>query len=198
MPADRDLIVQIQDGDEEACEILYKRYEEGLRRYLLRLVHEKAAAEDLLQETFLRLWTRAHQWKDTGTVKAWLYGIARNLAFNHLDKVRRRRQEPLENLVVEDEEGFEEPGWMADKNAPGADTLLEQAEQQVLLRGVIEALPQSKREVFFMVYEGDMEIREIARELGLPEGTIKSRLFYARKHIAAAWQELQSEWEELE
>jgi RNA polymerase sigma-70 factor (ECF subfamily) len=128
-------------------------------------------------------------------VKAWLFGIARNLAFNHLDAVKRRRQQRLEIPSEENEEEVESPAWMADERTPGADVQLERDEQQLLLHEVVEALPQSKREVFYMSYESDMEIREIARELNLPEGTVKSRLFYARKFIAAAWRQLQNEWE---
>ena len=200
MPVDRDLIEKIREGDQDACEILCARHEEGLRRYLLRLVHDPAAAEDLLQETFLRLWTRAAQWRGKGAVKSWLFSIARNLAFNHLDSVRRRRQQPLEPPVEpaeEDDEGNPSPAWMADRRTPGADVLLEQAEEHQLLRDAIDTLPQSKRQVFYMVYDGDMEIHEVARELDLPAGTVKSRLFYARKHIAEAWRRLQNEWEDI-
>ena len=195
--SDNQLLEQLQQGDEDAYEALHGRYADRLRGYLLRLVHDPAAADDLLQETFLRLWTRAAQWSGAGAVKSWLFSIARNLAFNHLDSQRRRRQQPLETPVDDGtDEEFTSPGWLADRDALAADVQLEQAEQCQLLRDTIDTLPESKRQVFYMVHDGDMEIHEIATELDLPEGTVKSRLFYARKQIAEAWRQLQSEWED--
>ena len=197
MTSDQDLIKQIQQADEAAYERLLQRYEDALRRHLLRLVHEPAAADDLLQETSLRVWTRAEQWQGRGTVKGWLFRIAKNLALNYLEAVRRRRQQSLAVPVEEeDEEEFETPAWMIDEAALGADVLLEQAERRALLQGVVEGLPEEKRQVLHMVYDDEMELHEVAEELDIPLGTIKSRLYYARQHVARQWREIAREWEE--
>ena len=67
-----------------------------MQAHIARIVREPAATEDLVQEVFLRVWTRAEQWQGSGTVKGWLYRIATNLSLNHLRSVKRRPQQPLE------------------------------------------------------------------------------------------------------
>ena len=111
--------------------------------------------------------------------------------------MRRRRQQPLALPVEEeDEEEFETPAWMIDAAALGADVLLEQAECRALLQGVVEGLPEEKRQVLHMVYDDEMELHEVAEELDIPLGTIKSRLYYARQYVARQWREIAREWEE--
>jgi RNA polymerase sigma factor (sigma-70 family) len=87
-PADRTLIEQIQVQDEKAFEILTERYESQLWAHIYRTVRNKAAADDLIQELLLRVWTRSDQWRGQGSVKGWLYRIATNLALNNLRTVR--------------------------------------------------------------------------------------------------------------
>ena len=194
MTNDRALMRHIQQGDADACDQLYERYEAGLRWHVNNLVCDEAVADDLLQETFLRLWTRAGQWRG-GSVKAWIYQIARNLALTHLDTLRRRRLQPLVIPDDEDDEA-EVPAWLIDRAALGADVLLEQSERRELLQGVVANLPEEKREVFDMVYKDEMELREIAKELDIPVGTVKSRAYYARREIAKQWTDIAREWED--
>ena len=194
MTNDRDLIIKIQQGDADACDALYLRYEGDLRRHILNIVRDEAVADDLQQETFLRLWTRAGQWSGSGSVKAWLYSIARNLALTHLDTIRRRRQLPLEIPDDEDDDAFI-PTWLIDRAALGADVLLEQDERRDLLRQVVDSLSPEKKEIFDMVYNDEMEMREIAKELQIPIGTVKSRVHYARREIAEQWNRIANEWE---
>lgn len=194
MTNDRDLLLKVQQGDGDACDQLYKRYEDGLRWQVKNLVRNEAVADDLLQETFLRLSTRADQWNG-GSVKAWLYQIVRNLALTHLDTLRRRRQQPLVIPDDEDDEA-EVPAWMIDRAALGADAIFEQHERRDLLRGVVANLPKEKREVFDMMYNDEMELREIAKELDIPVGTVKSRAYYARREVAKQWTEIARKWED--
>lgn len=198
MPSDRDLVKGIRERDGQAFEALFDRYAGRIRLHLLHMVHDGAAAQDLVQEVFLRVWTRAEQWTGSGTFKAWLYRIATNLALNHMRAARRRREQPL--VVPGDRgDGEEEermPAWMSDASALGPDAKLELAEQRALFRRLVEGLPEEKREVFRMVHEMEMSMRDAAEELGIPEGTVKSRLHYARKRLAREWQALETEWEE--
>jgi RNA polymerase sigma-70 factor (ECF subfamily) len=90
--SDRDLIKRIGQRDTSAFETLFDRYEEMMHRHLVRFVRHDAPAQDLVQEVFLRVWTRGEQWDGRGTFKAWLYRVATNLALNHLRTVRRRRE----------------------------------------------------------------------------------------------------------
>ena len=195
MLSDQDLVEQILERDAHAFETLFERYGETMQRYLARLVRDNAVAQDLVQEVFLRVWTRAEQWNERGPFKAWLYRIATNLALNHLRSTRRRREQPLELLPDEEDESLV-PAWMRDASALGPDASLDLAEQREQFRRLIERLPEEKRVAFRLVNQMGMNIRDAANELGIPEGTLKSRLHYAKKRLAREWQALETEWEE--
>lgn len=191
MSADRELVEQALAGDAVAFEALLARYRVQIRRHLLRYTHDDVAAQDLLQEAFLRVWTRGDQWDGRGTFRAWLYRIATNLALNHLRTVRRRRETPLETEEeVEMDEGDLVPAWMIDDTALGPQAALEQAEERQQVRRLVAALPDEKRAVFRLVHEMEMTIHDAAVQLEIPEGTVKSRLHYARKQLADDWQAL--------
>jgi len=190
MPTDHELITRVRSGDAEAFDVLFERHAPRIRGRVIRIVRESAAADDLLQEVFLRLWTRAEQWEGRGTVAAWLLRTATNLALNHLRSVRRRRQQPLEPPAYTDEDEADTlPGWMVDAASLRPDEALEQAEQDDAFRGLIDALPDGQREVMRLAAEHEMEISEIADELDIPPGTVKSRLHYARLRLAREWEE---------
>ena len=191
---DRALVARVAAGDGEAFETLFARHADGVRRHLQRMVRHGGAADDIMQETFLRLWTRAEQWDGRGSLRAWLFRIATNLALNHLRSVRRRRQRPLElpapePLSDEDDEPLA-PAWMIDASALGPDAVAELAEERDRLHRLVERLPDDKREVFRLACEAELPVREIAEALDIPEGTVKSRLHYARKRLAREWRDL--------
>jgi RNA polymerase sigma-70 factor (ECF subfamily) len=190
-PPDQDLVRRILQRDARALETLYDRYHEPIGRHLQRMVRDDDAAQDLSQEVFLRVWTRAHQWDHRGQFRAWLYRIATNLALNHLRSVSRRRERPLYSA----EEGTEDnqmmpPAWLVDDAAPPPDVALELAERRQHLARLIGRLPAHKREVLHLVHDLEMSLRDAAEMLGVSEGTVKSRLFYARRRLAREWQEL--------
>jgi len=195
---DLELVAGLIAGDERAFEELYAHYGEGIRRHVSRMVRSDAA-QDLAQETFLRAWQRAEQWDGRGTFKAWLYRIATNLALNHFRTVRRRREQPLhagrgaiyEGAIYEgDEEDV--PAWVFDDAALGPDAAVEQSERLAQVRQLVDGLSDNKRELFRLVHEHEMSVRDAADELGIPEGTAKSRLYYARKQLAQEWQDLEN------
>jgi RNA polymerase sigma-70 factor (ECF subfamily) len=194
MSSDGDLVNLILERDAHAFETLFERYGEMILRHLRRITGDDVAAQDLLQEAFLRVWTRAAQWDGRGTFRAWLYRIATNLALNHLRTVRRRRELPLD---VEDDwdedEGDLVPAWMADASALGPDAAFEMAEEREQFRRLVHALPDEKRAVFRLVHEMEMTIRDAADELGIPEGTAKSRLHYAKRRLTRDWQALEED-----
>jgi RNA polymerase sigma-70 factor (ECF subfamily) len=194
---DRDLVAGLIAGDECAFEELYAQYGAGILRHVERMVRSDAA-QDLAQEAFLRAWQRAEQWDGRGTFKAWLYRIATNLALNHLRTVRRRREQPLPaSGPAGGEEGEEEiPAWMSDDGALGPGAAVERSERLAQVRQLVDGLSDNKRELFCLVHEHEMSVRDAADELGIPEGTAKSRLYYARKQLAQQWQDLESTWEE--
>lgn len=175
--------------DQEAFAILFARYQAQVTESLRWITRDPVAADDLTQEVFLRVWNRADQWSGQGSFRGWLFRIARNLSLNQLRSQSRRREQPLEMPSLYDEEDEEQPvpGWMIDRAALGPDVQLERAEQRRILQALIDALPEEKREIFQMVYEDEVTLREVAERLAIPEGTVKSRLFHARKQLAAAW-----------
>ena len=79
------------------------------------------------------------------------------------------------------------PSWMIDASALGPDAIALLAEERALCRSLVDRLPEDKREVFRLAHEAELPVREIAEQLGVPEGTVKSRLHYARKLLAHDW-----------
>ena len=194
--SDQDLIERVLERDAQtrarALEALFERYGEMIRRHLARMAGDSAVAQDLLQETFLRVWTRAAQWDGRGSFKAWLYRIATNLALNHLRSVRRRKEQPLEIAGEWDDDADDlvSPVWAIDADTPEPEDVLEMAERRERYRRLIDRLPEEKREVLHLVHEMEMSLEDAADELGIPEGTVKSRLYYAKQRLAKEWREL--------
>lgn len=202
--SDQGLVKKLLEHDAQtrarALETLFERYGEMIRRHAGRIVQDSAAAQDVTQETFLRVWTRAEQWGGSGSFKAWLYRIATNLALNHLRSVRRKREQPLviADEWDDDEDATPVPAWMVDDAALDPEAAIELVEQHQRCQRLIDRLPEEKREVFHLVHEMEMSLRDAADELGIPEGTVKSRLYYAKKRLAHEWQAPDIEWEELQ
>jgi RNA polymerase sigma-70 factor, ECF subfamily len=196
---DKELVAGVVRGEQEAFAVLFQRYRAVVQGHLGRIIRDAAAADDLTQEVFLRLWHRAEQWKGQAAFRSWLLRIATNLAFNYLRTVKRRREQPIQfvSATEEDEDESLAPGWMIDASTLGPDEALAQSEQRHLLQRFVDQLPEEKQEVFRLIYDAHMETREAAAELGIPEGTVKSRLHHARRQIARSWQELDSEGEDI-
>jgi RNA polymerase sigma-70 factor (ECF subfamily) len=193
-PSDNELIRLIAREDSHAFDLLYSRYGEMIRGHLLRMIRDTARAEDLLQEVFLRLWENAARWDERGKLKSWLYRVATNLALNHLRWLRRRKERTIEFVKPgerDEAEGEMTPSWMVDASSLGPDVLAEQMERRILLNRLVDELPESKREAIRLVYDAGMEIQEAAEKLGVPAGTVKSRLHYAAKKLARKWEEIE-------
>ena len=197
--SDQDLVREILGGSTEAFEVVFDKYQRTIEVHLIRIVRDREAANDLVQDVFLLVWNRAGQWNGQGPFKAWLFRIATNMALNYLRSRKRRREQPLEAPIEpNDEDEQTVPGWMIDNAALGPDMAMELEERRRLLQGFVDDLPQEKQKVFRMVHESELDLREVAEQLQIPEGTVKSRLYYARKRIASEWRAVAREWEEFE
>jgi RNA polymerase sigma-70 factor, ECF subfamily len=194
---DRDLVEGVLERDAHAFEALFERYAVPLHWHLVHILHDETAAHDVVQETFLRVWTRADQWQGEGTFKAWLYRIGTNLALNHLRTVQRRRELPLEIPPDVDDDDVDNrvPAWMVDAGSLGPEAAVEQAEERARYRQLVGHLSDEKRRVFRLVYEMEMSLGETADALDIPEGTVKSRLHYARAQLAREWSETRDKGE---
>lgn len=196
--SDEELVRGVIDGRPEDFAELFERYRAAVQRHLQGIHRHHEDAADVTQEVFLRLWHRAGQWKGDGPLLAWLLRIATNLALNHIRSVRRRRELPLQpvSALETDEDDGRVPEWMIDASTLPPDEVLALAERRRLLRGLVTRLPEDRRKVIRLVYDAHMDTRQAASELGIPEGTVKSRIHHARKEIARSWRELGIDWEE--
>jgi RNA polymerase sigma-70 factor (ECF subfamily) len=179
-------VLAVQRGDPDAFGSLMARYQNRLYRYLVRLVPETSAAEDLFQQTWLKVLESIHRFDPERNFEAWLFAIARNVAIDHL---RRRRPQSLDELSENDIP-------LLDRFRPQAAGALEQvlsSEQAALVQRALDSQPAMYREVLCLRFEEEMKLEEIAELLAIPLSTVKSRLGRALERLRAALgQELMS------
>jgi RNA polymerase sigma-70 factor (ECF subfamily) len=196
---DLDLIKRVREHDGEAFDMLFARYCVSVRLHLQRIVRDAGIADDLTQEVFLRLWTRAEQWEGRGALAGWLLRIGTNLALNHLRSQRRHPQGHPRRHSTGMTEADTQPGPaedVEDASAVEPGEALDRSEQGERLRELVAGLPDQKREILRLVYQEQMGLQQVAAILGIPPGTVKSRLHHARAELAKQWGEASNELEE--
>jgi RNA polymerase sigma-70 factor, ECF subfamily len=177
---DEALIAALAAGEVEALGALYDRHGRGVFALILRIAGDRDAAEEILQEVFLRAWQHAHAFDDTrGTVRGWLQGIAHNLALNELRRRRRRpqlRQGPASAEPDDNDYG----GHLEAGPDPAVDAWCAVRDAELAL--ALDQLPPSQRAVLLLYAQGFSQ-SEIAAELRQPLGTVKSRMRRALTHL---------------
>ena len=173
--------VRLRRGDPDAFDALLARYQNRLYRYLLRLTANPAAAEDLFQETWLKVITRIHRYDDRRPFEPWLFTVARNLALDHLRKVSPQS-------LDEPSASGETRAARLEADDPGSLERLLAREQQGLLERKLEALPALYREALSLRFEEEMTFEEIAEVLRAPASTVKSRVQRALSTLRKALQ----------
>jgi RNA polymerase sigma-70 factor (ECF subfamily) len=170
-PAD-EAVARLRRGDPSAVAAILGQYQFRLYRFLLRMVREPATAEDLFQQTWVRVMEKISTYNVRHRFDGWLFSIARNLAIDHL---RRKTGFSLDAV----EEGGEAP--VARLQAAGADPLDQvlDFERGSMVAAAMEELPAIHREVLTLRFEEDMRLEEIAQVAGIPLSTVKSRLHRA-------------------
>jgi len=181
METDEELLGRIAGGDAEAFDRLHARLRDQVLRHALRIVADGDAAEDVTQETFLRVWRKACQWERRGSARGWILRIAANLSLNLLDS--RRRTGRLVRPASDEEDAEDILSRIADSAGTGPLESLERADTRRLIRESVESLPEGKRQVMDLYLDGDVTLAQIARRLGLPVGTVKSRFHYAVREL---------------
>ena len=160
--SDQALLNQIQTHDATAFELFYDRYRGLIHRHILAMVREAVATEDLVQEVFLRVWTRAEQWDDVGTVKAWLYRIAHNIVIDHYRQRDRHKDVGLEesgDLIAE----HDNPAHQVEMRLTGE-----------RLRFAMRQLTEDQSEVLALRFMEGYSISEVAEMMNKTEGAIKA------------------------
>lgn len=169
--ADEALIARIAGGDRDAMRALYLRHHVRVHRFAMRLVRNAAVAEDIISDVFLDVWRRAGSFEGRSAVSTWLLAIAR---FKALSVLRRKPGAELdEKGAAAVPDPMDDPELAVQKKDTGE-----------ILRECLTALSREHREVIDLVYYHEKSVEEVAHIIGIPEATVKTRMFYARKKLA--------------
>lgn len=185
--SDESLMLRYRDGDVRAFEVLVTRHRKAIYNFILRFVRDAAQAEDVLQDTFLRVIKGADAYEKQAKFTTWLYTIARNLCVDASRRGKHRKAASLD-APVGDEDGAALIDLVAGGDA-GADKQAISRELGVRLKKAIESLPDEQREIFLLREVSDLQFNEIAQIVGCPENTVKSRMRYALEKLREALEE---------
>jgi RNA polymerase sigma-70 factor (ECF subfamily) len=171
MESDGDLFGRIRAGDPLALQTLYGRHQVKVYRFALRLLRNEQAAEDVVSEVFIDVWRNATGFEGRSEASTWLLAIARNKAFSLL---RKKKEQGLDDDAAADiEDAADNPEVAMQKKTKGD-----------LLRACLARLSAEHREVIDLVYYHDKSVEEVAAIVGAPEGTVKTRMFHARRKLS--------------
>ncbi len=175
--SDADIMLRVKSGDQSAFEYLVEKYRRPMVNFMYRMAHNSAAAEDLAQEVFLRVYRSREGYEASAKFTTWLYRIATNLAMNHARDTRNERPEKTVSL----DEPDEETGLAMD--VPDSTLSAEQAilrrERLAAIRQRVQALPERQRLAVLMHKYQQMDYKQIGEVLKLSESATKSLLFRA-------------------
>jgi len=169
--SDNMLLESIADGGRSAMHIFYSRHNLRVYRFVLRIVRNATLAEDLTSQVFLDVWRTARQFERRSQVCTWLLSIAR---FKALTALRQRRHEDIDQEHVLE---------IADQSDT-PETSLERNKTSAILRACIAKLSAAHREIINLVYYHEKSVEEVGAIIGIPQSTVKTRMFYARKQLA--------------
>jgi RNA polymerase sigma-70 factor, ECF subfamily len=168
---DAELIARIATADDQAMSALVARHSVRVFRYVMRIVDDRTLAEDVVSDVFFEVWQQAHKFEARSKVSTWILAIARNKAMSLL---RHRR-------VHQD---LDQAHDIADPTE-NAETTWHRANRDRKLRDCLMKLPPNHREVIDLVYYHEEPIEAVAKIVGIPLNTVKTRMYYARKHLAS-------------
>jgi RNA polymerase sigma-70 factor (ECF subfamily) len=169
--SDEVLIGRIANGDRLAMQVLYARHHVRVFRFVARLVRDESTAEDLISAMFLDVWRQAGRFEGRSSASTWMLAIARLKA---LSALRRRPDEELD----------EDHAAAIEDRSDDPETTLEKKDKSALIRKCLADLSAQHREVVDLVYYHDKSVEEVAEIVGIPENTVRTRMFYARKRLA--------------
>jgi RNA polymerase sigma-70 factor, ECF subfamily len=169
--SDEVLISRIASGDRLAMQVLFARHHVKVYRFVLRLVSNPTTAEDLISEVFLDVWRQASRFEARSQVSTWLLAIAR---FKALSALRKRPEEELDD----------EKAAAIEDTADDPEVTAQKKDKSEILRKCLERLSPEHREIIDLVYYHEKSVEEVAEIVRIPEATVKTRMFYARKKLS--------------
>lgn len=184
---DEQLLSAYRTGDVPAFRTLIERYHDELMRFLIRFMGDRQAAEDVFQETFLQIHQSADSFDESRRLKPWLFTIAANKG---RDSHRRTARRPVLGLSahVGDEDGQTFVDLMA-IDVPPPNAALDRQERERQVQDALDSLPDHQREILLLAYFQKLSYQQVAEQLSIPIGTVKSRLHAAVAGFARKWAE---------
>jgi len=176
--SDEELLVDYRDhGNRPAFEELVHRYEKELFGYLRNYLSDPDMADDVFQLTFLQIYLKCDQFEPERKLRPWLYAVATNQAIDHQRRFGRHRMASLDRRTGKDEESDTGAfGDLFDSHDRGPVEETENRDQADEIRRAVDKLPEQIRQVVILIYFQGLKYREAAHALGIPVGTVKSRL----------------------
>ena len=175
-------MARVQAGDVRAFELLYARYSHPLINFFFQMCFDRVAAEDYLQETFLRVWRARHSYRPIGKVSTWLFQIAKNYWFNEREKLKRR---PFHSVAGGDEAQSQWSNVADGRGDSAPEAVAGAGELEQAIHRAIDSLSDKLRVVFVMARYQRLPYAEISEILSIPVGTVKSRVALAEKTLRA-------------
>jgi RNA polymerase sigma-70 factor (ECF subfamily) len=169
--ADEVLIAKIAKGDRSAMEALFTRYRVRVFKFMLRMVRNEAIAEELNSDVFLDVWRQAGTFEGRSAVSTWIFSIAR---FKALNALQRRGEQELDDDKAD----------AIEDDADDPETVLAKKDKAAVLRQCLVELSAEHREIVNLVYYQHKSVEEVSGIVGIPEATVKTRMFYARKKLS--------------
>jgi RNA polymerase sigma-70 factor (ECF subfamily) len=183
---DQELVRRVQRGDSAAFDLLVRKYQHRIAGLIGRYIADWSECQDVAQETFLRAYRAIGNFRGDAQFYTWLHRIAVNTAKNHL--VSHHRRPPTDDIDVEDAEQFASGMRLRDNDTPERELMRQQLEQTVMR--AVEALPDELRVAITLREVDGLSYEDIAKRMGCPIGTVRSRIFRAREAIDLEMQPL--------
>jgi len=182
--SDEELMIRCRNGDISAFELLVSRYKHQIINFINHLIHDYHRAEDLAQETFIRVYDNSDRYIPKSYFKNWLYTIATNLCKNELRDRNRHGLTSLDKSIISDE-GDELPisSVVLTDYSKMPDFIYEKKEKQRLIRQAIDRLPENQRLALIMVTYQNLRYEEISEALKCSLSSVKSLIYRARQNL---------------
>ena len=187
--SDEDLLARLRAGERDVFGPLVRRYERELFGYLRRYLGDDDLADDVFHNTFVQVFLKIRQYEPGRPARPWLYAIATNQAIDAMRRRSRRADQRADAVVAADEDGEPRPLYdLLPAPDAGPPEHADRAETRERVRAAVGRLPDLLRQVVVLAYFQGLKYKDVADVLGVPVGTVKSRLHAAVAKLTEEWQ----------